>query len=111
MDCFYNMISNHTKIVAISHISNTLGTVNPVEKIIYKAHEFGAKVLIDGAQATTHVNLNMIDLDADYYVFSAHKMYGPTGVGVLPSGSQTVLALGPFDEEHLDKITGHLKLL
>ena len=83
MDCFYNMISNHTKIVAISHISNTLGTVNPVEKIISKAHELGAKVLIDGAQATTHVNLNMIDLDADYYVFSAHKMYGPTGVGVL----------------------------
>ncbi|MAB94732.1 MAG: hypothetical protein CMC98_01350 [Flavobacteriales bacterium] len=83
MDCFYNMISNHTKIVAISHISNTLGTVNPVEKIISKAHELGAKVLIDGAQATTHLNLNMIDLDADYYVFSAHKMYGPTGVGVL----------------------------
>jgi len=83
MDCFYNMISNHTKIVAISHISNTLGTVNPVEKIISKAHELGAKVLIDGAQATTHVNLNMIDLDADYYVFSAHKMYGPTGVGIL----------------------------
>jgi cysteine desulfurase/selenocysteine lyase len=83
MDCFYNLISKDTKIVAISHISNTLGTVNPVEKIISKAHELGAKVLIDGAQATTHVSLNMIDLNADYYVFSAHKMYGPTGVGVL----------------------------
>jgi cysteine desulfurase/selenocysteine lyase len=83
IDCFYNLISKDTKIVAISHISNTLGTVNPVEKIISKAHELGAKVLIDGAQATTHVSLNMIDLNADYYVFSAHKMYGPTGVGVL----------------------------
>lgn len=80
---FNNLITKNTKIVAVSHISNTLGTINPVKKIIEKAHSFGAKVLIDGAQAAAHLRLNMQKLNADFYCFSAHKMYGPTGVGVL----------------------------
>ena len=77
------MLSNKTKLIAISHVSNSLGTINPVENIIKKAHKNGTKVLIDGAQAASHISLNMQKLNADFYVFSAHKMYGPTGVGVL----------------------------
>jgi len=80
---FENLLSKNTKLVSISHISNTLGTINPVEKIIEKAKAVGAKVLIDGAQAASHISINMQDLDVDFYCFSAHKLYGPTGVGVL----------------------------
>jgi cysteine desulfurase/selenocysteine lyase len=83
MLAFKNLVSKRTKLVAVSHISNTLGTINPIEEIIKKAHDFDAKVLIDGAQAASHIYLNMQILDADFYCFSAHKMYGPTGVGVL----------------------------
>ena len=77
------MLSNKTKLIAISHVSNSLGTINPVENIIKKAHKNGTKVLVDGAQAASHISLNMQKLNADFYVFSAHKMYGHTGVGVL----------------------------
>ena len=77
------MLSNKTKLIAISHVSNSLGTINPIENIIKKAHKNGTKVLVDGAQAASHISLNMQKLNADFYVFSAHKMYGPTGVGVL----------------------------
>lgn len=94
MISFEELISKKTKIVAVSHISNTLGTINQVEKIIKKSHEMGARVLIDGAQATTHLNLNMVQLKADFYVFSAHKMYGPTGVGIL-YGNEDALNLLP----------------
>jgi len=80
---FGNILSKNTKLVSISHISNTLGTINPIEKIIEKAKAVGAKVLIDGAQAASHISINMQSLDADFYCFSAHKLYGPTGVGVL----------------------------
>jgi len=80
---FENLLSKNTKLVSISHISNTLGTINPIEKIIEKAKAVGAKVLIDGAQAASHISINMQDLDVDFYCFSAHKLYGPTGVGVL----------------------------
>ena len=83
MRVFKSVLSEKTKIVAVSHISNTLGTINPVENIIELSHKYGAKVLIDGAQAASHLKLNMQELGADFYVFSAHKMYGPTGVGVL----------------------------
>ena len=94
MISFEELISKKTKIVAVSHISNTLGTINQVEKIIKKSHEMGARVLIDGAQATTHLNLNMVQLKADFYVFSGHKMYGPTGVGIL-YGNENALNLLP----------------
>ena len=83
MNEFDNLLNSKTKLVAVSHISNTLGTINPIKYIIEKAHKMGAKVLIDGAQAASHIPLNMETLGADFYVFSAHKLYGPTGVGVL----------------------------
>ena len=87
---FGNLLSKNTKLVSIAHISNTLGTINPIEKIIEKAKAVGAKVLIDGAQAASHISINMQSLDADFYCFSAHKLYGPTGVGIL-YGKEDVL--------------------
>ena len=95
MIVFENILSKNTKLVAVSHISNTLGTINPVKEIIEKAQAFGAKVLIDGAQAASHISLNMQSLGADFYCFSAHKMYGPTGVGVL-YGKEDVLNALPI---------------
>ena len=96
MDFFYNLLSKKTKLVAVSHISNALGTINNVEKIIEKSHSVGAKVLIDGAQAASHISLNMQKLDADFYCFSAHKMFGPTGVGVLYGKEDILNALPPY---------------
>ncbi|MBT3611969.1 MAG: cysteine desulfurase [Flavobacteriales bacterium] len=83
MIAFENFLSENTKLVSVSHISNTLGTINPIEEIIEKAQAVGAKVMIDGAQAAAHIPINMQSLGADFYCFSAHKLYGPTGVGVL----------------------------
>jgi cysteine desulfurase/selenocysteine lyase len=80
---FEKLLSSKTKIVAIAYASNSLGTINPAKKIIQKAHEAGAVVLLDGAQSTVHLDINVQDLDCDFYAFSSHKMYGPTGVGVL----------------------------
>ena len=96
MDFFYNLLSEKTKLVAVSHISNALGTINNIEKIIEKSHSVGAKVLIDGAQAASHISLNMQKLDADFYCFSAHKMFGPTGVGVLYGKEDILNALPPY---------------
>ena len=96
MDLFYNLLSKNTKLVAVSHISNALGTINNIEKIIEKSHSVGAKVLIDGAQAASHISLNMQKLDADFYCFSAHKMFGPTGVGVLYGKEDILNALPPY---------------
>ncbi len=83
LDDYKKLLSKKTKIVAINHVSNTLGTINPIKKIIDLAHELGAAVLIDGAQATSHFKVDIQDLDCDFYCTSAHKMYGPTGVGML----------------------------
>ena len=80
---FEKLLNNKTKLVAVNHVSNALGTINPVESIISKAHQAGAKVLIDGAQAVSHFAVNVKELDCDFYCFSGHKLYGPTGVGVL----------------------------
>ncbi|WP_185863798.1 aminotransferase class V-fold PLP-dependent enzyme [Blattabacterium cuenoti] len=80
---FEFLISEKTKIVSISHISNVLGIINPVQDIIKKAHEYGALVLIDGAQVPSNLDLDVQNLNVDFYVFSAHKMYGPTGIGIL----------------------------
>ena len=93
---FYNLITKNTKLVAVSHVSNTLGTINPIEEIIEKAHAVGSKVLIDGAQAASHICLNMQKLDADFYCFSSHKMYGPTGVGVLYGKEEILNTLPPY---------------
>jgi cysteine desulfurase/selenocysteine lyase len=96
MENFNNLLSKNTKLVAVSHISNTLGTINPIKEIIEKSHSFGAKVLIDGAQAAAHICLNMQELDADFYCFSAHKMYGPTAVGVLYGKEEILNLLPPY---------------
>ena len=93
---FKNLVSSKTKLVSITHISNSLGTINPIEKIINLSHENGAKVLIDGAQAAAHVNVDVQDLNVDYYCFSAHKLYGPTGVGVLYGKEDLLNYLPPY---------------
>jgi cysteine desulfurase/selenocysteine lyase len=96
MIAFENFLSENTKLVSVSHISNTLGTINPIEEIIEKAQAVGAKVLIDGAQAASHISLDMQSLGADFYCFSAHKMYGPTGVGVLYGKEDVLNELPPY---------------
>ena len=96
MIAFENFLSENTKLVSVSHISNTLGTINPIEKIIEKAQAVGAKVMIDGAQAAAHISLNMQSLGADFYCFSAHKLYGPTGVGILYGKEDVLNELPPY---------------
>ena len=96
MSTFESLLSDNTKLVAVSHISNALGTINPIEEIITKAHQVGAKILIDGAQAASHISLNMQELDADFYCFSSHKMFGPTGVGVLYGKEEVLNTLPPY---------------
>ncbi len=80
---FEKLLNSKTKIVAIAHIANSTGTQHPIEKMIKKAHEYKAKVVIDGAQSIAHLPINVQQLDADFYAFSSHKLYGPNGVGVL----------------------------
>ena len=96
MDAFENLLSEKTKLVAVTHISNALGTINPVEKLIALTHKVGAKILIDGAQATPHALVDVQGLDVDFYCFSAHKMYGPTGVGVLYGKEGLLDELPPY---------------
>lgn len=80
---FDKLLSTKTKLVAVTHISNTLGTINPVKELIQKAHAVGAKVLVDGAQSIQHMPIDVVDMDCDFFVFSGHKVFGPTGIGVL----------------------------
>ena len=96
MDAFENLLFEKTKLVAVTHISNALGTINPVEKLIALTHKVGAKILIDGAQATPHTLVDVQGLDVDFYCFSAHKMYGPTGVGVLYGKEGLLDELPPY---------------
>ena len=93
---FERLLSNKTKIVAVNHISNALGTINPIEEIIEKAHSVGAAVLIDGAQATPHLKPDVQALDCDFYVFSGHKVCGPTGVGILYGKEEWLRKLPPY---------------
>jgi cysteine desulfurase/selenocysteine lyase len=93
---YENLLSEKTKIVFVGHVSNALGTVNPIEKIIEKAHEFGAAVLIDGAQATPHIKPDVQKLDCDFYVCSAHKICGPTGIGILYGKEEWLNKLPPY---------------
>ncbi len=90
LDEFEKKLSSNTKFVAINYVSNALGTINPVKKMIEMAHAHGAMVLLDGAQATAHLSIDVQALDCDFYAFSGHKMYGPTGIGVL-WGKETLL--------------------
>lgn len=93
---FDNLLSEKTKIVTVNHISNALGTVNPIEYIIKKAHGVGAAVLIDGAQATPHLRPDVQALDCDFYVFSGHKVCGPTGIGILYGKEEWLRKLPPY---------------
>ena len=96
MSEFDKLLSNKTKLVFVNHISNALGTINPIEEIIRKAHDAGAAVLIDGAQACPHIKPNVQALDVDFYVTSAHKMCGPTGVGMLYGKEEWLNKLPPY---------------
>ena len=101
------LLNKNTKILALTHISNTLGTINPIKKIIAIAHDFEIKVLIDGAQAIGHQHIDVQDLDCDYYAFSGHKLYGPTGIGVLYGKEKLLNKLEPyqFGGEMILKVT------
>ncbi len=93
---FEALLNERTKIVSVAHVSNVLGTVNPVAEIIRMAHKYGAKVLIDGAQAIAHIPVNVVELDADFYAFSGHKVYAPNGIGVLYGKREILDAMPPF---------------
>jgi cysteine desulfurase/selenocysteine lyase len=96
VDAFSALLSPRTRIVAVSHVSNSLGTINPIHDIIEQAHRAGAVVLIDGAQAVPHLVVDVQSLDCDFYVFSSHKMFGPTGVGVLYGRRALLEAMPPY---------------
>ena len=96
LDELEKLLNHRTRLVAVAHISNVLGTVNPVKRIIEMAHAHGAKVLIDGAQAVAHLPVDVADLDADFYAFSGHKIYGPTGIGVLYGKEALLDTLPPY---------------
>lgn len=96
MDEFDKLLSEKTRLVFVNHVSNALGTVNPVKEIIKRAHEVGAAVLIDGAQAAPHIKADVQELDVDFYVVSAHKMCGPTGVGMLYGKEEWLNKLPPY---------------
>lgn len=96
LDQYVAMLDDRVKIVSVTQVSNVLGTINDVKFIIDEAHKVGAKVLIDGAQGAVHQPLDVVALDADFYVFSAHKLYGPTGVGILYGKRELLEAMPPY---------------
>lgn len=107
MVAFSKLFSDKTKLVFVTHISNALGTINPVKEIIEKAHAHGAAVLLDGAQATPHQKVDVQELNVDFYVASAHKMYGPTGIGILYGKEEWLNKLPPYRAggEMIDQVT------
>ena len=96
LDEYKKLLSSKTKLVSVVHVSNALGTVNPVEEIIQLAHQAGAIVMIDGAQSSVHLDIDVQALDCDFFAFSSHKVYGPTGIGVLYGKKQLLEAMPPF---------------
>lgn len=96
IEAYASLLTERTKIVSVTHVSNVLGTINPVKEIIRLAHEKAIPVLLDGAQAVPHIKVNVADLDADFYVFSGHKIYGPTGIGVLYGKEKWLNAIPPY---------------
>ncbi len=96
LDAFERLLNKRTKIVAVTHVSNTLGTINPLGQIIAKAHQYNIPVLIDGAQAVSHLKVDVQQLDCDFYCFSGHKMYAPMGVGVLYGKEKWLQAMPPY---------------
>ena len=107
MSDYDRLLSNNTKLVFVNHISNALGTINPIEEIISKAHRVGAAVLVDGAQSCPHIQPDVQALDVDFYVASAHKMCGPTGVGLLYGKEEWLNKLPPYQGggEMIDQVT------
>lgn len=107
LDQLDGLLSERTRMVSVVHVSNALGTVNPVEEITRRAHEVGAAVLIDGAQAIPHTRVDVQDIDADFYVFSGHKVYGPTGIGVLYGKTNWLEAMPPYQGggEMIDEVS------
>ena len=93
---YEKMFNEHTKLVSVAHVSNVLGTVNPVKQIVKIAHDHGVPAMIDGAQSTPHFRVDVQDIDCDFFVFSGHKMYGPTGIGVLYGKEQWLDKLPPY---------------
>lgn len=96
LDEYERLFNEHTRLVSITHVSNVLGTVNPVKKVIATAHAHGVPVLVDGAQSTPHFTVDVQDLDCDFFAFSGHKIYGPTGVGVLYGKEEWLDKLPPY---------------
>ena len=96
LNAFIKLLSSRTKLVAVNHASNSLGTINPVKEIIRLAHEAGAVALIDGAQAAAHLEIDVQDIDCDFYCISSHKMYGPTGTGILYGKKDLLEKMPPY---------------
>lgn len=96
MEEFDKLLTKKTKIVAVNHVSNALGTINPIEEIIEKAHAIGVPVLVDGAQSIPHIQVDVQALDVDFYTFSGHKMFGPTGIGILYGKEKWLNAMPPY---------------
>jgi cysteine desulfurase / selenocysteine lyase len=97
LDDYRKLFNRNTRLVAIAHVSNALGTINPVREMIATAHEHGVPVLVDGAQAVPHMKVDVQDLDCDFYAFSAHKMCGPTGIGILYGKAALLEKMKPFE--------------
>ncbi len=104
---FDKMLNERTRLIAVTHISNTLGTINPIKYMINEGHKVGAKILIDGAQSVQHMPVDVQDLDCDFYVFSGHKVFGPTGVGVLYGKKDILDSMPPYQGggDMIDKVT------
>mgnify|MGYP001172126182 CR=1 FL=1 len=96
LKAYKKLLNNKTKLVFVNHVSNSLGTINPIKKIIKEAHKYDAKVLIDGAQSAPHIETDLIDLNTDFYVTSAHKLCGPTGIGFLYGKEALLNELPPY---------------
>ncbi|WP_029408004.1 aminotransferase class V-fold PLP-dependent enzyme [Thiomicrorhabdus sp. Milos-T2] len=96
LNALKSMVSEKTKMISVTHMSNALGTINPVKEMVEIAHSVGAKIMIDGAQATPHMPVDVQDLDCDFYALSGHKMYGPTGIGVLYAKESLLEIMPPY---------------
>lgn len=107
MDAFHALLSDKTKVVSVTHISNTLGTINPIEEIIEAAHNVGSLVIIDGAQSIQHMKIDIQALNCDFYVFSGHKVFGPTGTGIVYGKKEIMEALPPYQGggDMIEKVT------